>query len=200
MDLLITPQQAGLVLVVSAAGLVAVVVLVRLHGLLSFAKMAPHDFVTTVAIGSVLAGTAMASVPLVQGLLALAGLFAVQKLFQRWRLRGGDRFIDNAPVLLMRGDAVQWDTLHATGVTVDDVRAKLREANVLAYDQVRAVVLESTGDIAVLHGPVDGPFLDPDLLADVRGARDGGAAPPSWADADGPSPLTPPGGAAAVGT
>lgn len=194
MDLFITWQAAGLVLLTAAVGLTTVIVLARLHGLRSFAKMAPHDFATTIAIGSVLAGTAMASVPLFQGMVALGGLFLAQWLYQRWRVHGGGRFTDNDPVLLMRGEAVQWHALHATGITVDDVRAKLREANVLSYDQVRAVVLESTGDIAVLHGDPDGPLLDPDLLADVEGVGGQGDAPASWAqehDRD-RAPLVPP--------
>lgn len=194
MDLFITWQVAGLVLVTAAVGLTTVVVLARLHGLRSFAKMAPHDFATTVAIGSVLAGTAMASVPLFQGMAALVGLFLAQRLYQRWRLHGGDRFVDNDPVLLMRGQVVQWQAMHSTGVTVDDLRAKLREANVLHYGQVRAVVLESTGDIAVLHGSDDGQRLDPDLLADVDGVDVEDDPPASWVgQEDGrQSPLVPP--------
>ena len=194
MDLFITWQTAGLVLMTAAAGLTTVIVLARLHGLRSFAKMAPHDFATTIAIGSVLAGTAMASVPLFQGMAALAGLFLAQWLYQRWRLHGGDRFVDNEPVLLMRGDTVQWQALHSSGITVDDLRSKLREANVLHYDQVRAVVLESTGDVLVLHGDADGPQLDPDLLADVRGVEAQDDPPASWATHTdrGRSPLVPP--------
>lgn len=195
MDLFITWQVAGLVLVTAAVGLTTVIVLARLHGLRSFAKMAPHDFATTVAVGSVVAGTAMASVPMFQGMAALVGLFLAQRLYQRWRMRGGDRFTDNAPVLLMRGRAVQWQALHATGVTADDLRAKLREANVLHYGQVRAVVLESTGDIAVLHGS-DDEALDPDLLADVRGVDADDDPPESWARQEGQddSPLLRPRG------
>lgn len=193
MDLFITWQTAGLVLVTAVAGLVTVIALTRLHGLRSFAKMAPHDFAATVAIGSVLAGTAMASVPLFQGVAALAGLFGATKAVQWWRLRGGARFVDNQPVLLMRGDTVLWGAMRRTGITVDDLRAKLRESNVLTYEQVRAVVLETTGDIAVLHGDVDGPRLDPDLLADAAGSGTDDR-PSSWlADDDRPqSPLVPP--------
>ncbi len=39
--------------------------------------------------------------------------------------------------------------------TEDDVRAKVREADVQNYDQVLAVVLETTGDISVGHGDAD---------------------------------------------
>lgn len=58
------------------------------------------------------------------------------------------------------------DGLRRSRVSIDDVKAKLREANVLRYDQVQAVVLETTGDISVLHG--DGR-VDLDLLSGVEG-------------------------------
>jgi uncharacterized membrane protein YcaP (DUF421 family) len=133
----------------------------------------------------------MASVPLFQGIAALVGLFAAQKLYGRWRLHGGDALTDNDPVVLMRGSQVQWEALRASGVTVDDLRAKLREANVLAYDQIRAVVMESTGDIAVLHGEAGGTQLDPDLLTGVRGVAPEQDPPDSWVPAPErvPSPL-----------
>ena len=53
-------------------------------------------------------------------------------------------------------------------VTRDDVRAKLREANVLDYSQIRAVVFETTGDVSVLHTDQADRELASDLLADVR--------------------------------
>ena len=194
MDVFITWQVAGLLLVTAFVGLTTVILLARLQGLRSFSKMAPHDFATTVAIGSVLAGTAMSSIPLFQGLMALTGLFLAQWLYQRWRMRGGARFVDNDPVLLMRGTHVQWEALESAGVTVDDLRSKLREANVLSYDQVRAVVMESTGDIAVLHGGADGPRLDPDLLADVGDVDPQDAPPECWISEEdrAESPLVPP--------
>ena len=49
--------------------------------------------------------------------------------------------------------------------------AKLREANALNFGQVRAVVLETTGDISVLHGE----HLDPAIL-DHRHGRFVGSA------------------------
>jgi uncharacterized membrane protein YcaP (DUF421 family) len=61
------------------------------------------------------------------------------------------------------------DVLRREGVTRADVLAKLREANVLRMEEVRAVVLESTGDISVLHADDDTELQDV-LLEGVRGA------------------------------
>lgn len=72
--------------------------------------------------------------------------------------------------------------MHRTGLTPprppvavppakNDVYAKLREANVLSLDQVRCVVLETTGDISVMHGDPDGPPISGELLQGVVGAE-----------------------------
>lgn len=53
-------------------------------------------------------------------------------------------------------------------VTESDLRAKLREANVLELSQVQAVVFETTGDIAVLHSDKASQTVEAWLLEDVR--------------------------------
>ena len=181
MQLDITWQVAALTLLAAASGLTAVVAMTRINGLRSFAKMAPHDFAATIAIGSVLAATAAGSVPLVQGVVALAGLYATQRIFQLWRMHGGESVIDNAPLLLMAGPRVLWENMRVGGVTESDLRAKLREANVVRYEQVLAVVLEGTGDIAVLHAESeDGGLLDADILDGVTGLPEGAQRPARW--------------------
>ena len=152
---------------------VALVVFTRLAGLRSFSKMSSFDFAITVAFGSVVAGTAMAKdPPLLQGVTALGTLYLVQHLVAQLRRRKkASSLVDNDPIVLMIGRDVLQENLTAAGMTDADLRSKLREANVLDYDEIRAVVCEATGDVSVLHGDPDGPSLDPDLLQDVRGAE-----------------------------
>ncbi len=172
MQIDITWEVAGLTVLVTLAAFLFVVVLARVYGLRSFAKMAAYEFAATVAMGSLLAATAGGSIPLVQGVVALGALFFGQWLFQRARVHGAESVVDNSPVLLMAGPRVLHDVLRRNGVTEADLRGKLREANVLHAGQVRAVVLEATGDVSVLHGDEDGPPLDPALLAGVDGGAE----------------------------
>ncbi len=160
-------SAVGLVAASSVAMLLGIIALVRVSGLRSFSKMSSFDFAVTVAFGSLLAGVAVSGSSLVDGLVAAATLLALQATIAVARSRSGaGRVVDNQPLLLMAGDRMLEDNMRAARVTADDVRAKLRAANVHAYDEVLAVVLETTGDISVLHG--DGP-LDTDVLVDVRG-------------------------------
>ena len=72
--------------------------------------------------------------------------------------------MQNEPVLLMRDGEILDEALEKTRVARSDLIAKLREANVTDYSQVRAAVLETTGDVSVLHGET----LDEALLEGVR--------------------------------
>ncbi|WP_407491967.1 DUF421 domain-containing protein [Pseudooceanicola sp. MF1-13] len=133
-----------------------VIMTVRLVGLRAFSKMTAFDFVVTVATGSLLAGSSQATEwsGFWQGVLAISTLLGVQWAVARARLASltVTRVLQNRPVLLMKDGVIFDDTLSRTRVTRDDLIAKLREANALNFDQVRAVVLETTGNISVLHG------------------------------------------------
>lgn len=155
-------------LVLGSVALVFIIVMVRCVGLRSFSKMTAFDFVITIATGSLLANAATATTwdGFLQTLVAIAALMGVQVALALVRRSSEEasQAMENAPLLLMR-DGVFIETALATSrVRRSDVYAKLREANALELDRVRAVVLETTGDISVLHG--DG--LDGVLLEDVR--------------------------------
>jgi uncharacterized membrane protein YcaP (DUF421 family) len=118
--------------------------------------MTNFDFVMTVAIGSMLAGASQSTqwIDFTQTLLAMAMLFVVQYLTARIR-KSSDTFqkiMQNKPVLLMLDGKILQKALTKTRVAEADLIAKLRESNVLNLEQVRAVVLETTGDISVLQG------------------------------------------------
>lgn len=157
----------------SAAGiLAAVVILIRLNGLRSLSKMSSFDFAVTVAVGSIVATTLLSdSSSLLDGAIGVAALLLSQHLVSYARIHiGASALVDNQPIVLMAGDKMLEDALRRTRVTPDDVRGKLREANVIDLSEVYAVVLESTGDISVLHGSGDKP-LDTRLLEGVANAE-----------------------------
>ncbi|MEP1126376.1 MAG: YetF domain-containing protein [Ilumatobacter sp.] len=156
-------EQAGLVALSAVLMLAIVIAVIRVVGLRSLSKMSSFDFAVTVAIGSVLASTVATSTPVANGAVAVAALLAVQSTIAVLRRYAGfGQVVDNRPVLLMRDGQFLSDALDRSRVTRSDVMAKLREANVLRLRDVRAVVLETTGDISVLHGdePVEPCLLD----------------------------------------
>lgn len=150
------PELALRGAVLAAAAMAWIIGLTRVVGLRSFSKMTTFDFVMTVAMGSLLAGASRATGwgELVQALFAMAGLFAAQWGIARLRLRSdrAEAALQNTPLILMRDGVIDEAALRASRVARADLIAKLRNANVHDMASVRAVVLETTGDISVIHG------------------------------------------------
>ena len=146
----------------------AVIGLTRLVGLRSFSQMSSFDFAMTVAIGSVVAGTASSpSTSLVEGVVALVVLYGVQLVISWARVRWhASAAVDNTPLLLMHDGEVLEDNLRAARLTHQDLWAKLRTQGVADPGDVRAAVFETTADVSVITGP---GALDPRLLDGVRG-------------------------------
>lgn len=147
-----------------------VMIFTRLSGLRSFAKMSAFDFAITVAIGSMISTSVLSgTTSLLQAAAGIGALYVIQHAvgFARERWGWMRALTNNQPVLLMDGAEFRRDAMSKHRVSEDDIWAKLREANVLTLDEVRAVVLESTGDVSVLHGRPDGTPLDKDLLTGV---------------------------------
>ena len=136
---------------------IALVILTRISGKRSFSKMSSFDFAMTVAIGSVMATVIISkSVSVQDGIVALVGIYAIQILVayaRRWE--AVRRLMDNKPTLLMKDGKIIEGSLDKCKVTESDLKAKLREANVIQLSEVKAVVFESTGDISVLHNSDD---------------------------------------------
>lgn len=170
-----TTSTAALMVVLTALGIYAALLLfTRLGGLRSFSKMSSFDFAITVAMGSLIATVLLSkNPPLLQGIVGLAALFGIQITVAtlRSRTQAASSVVDNEPLLLMAGPDVLHENLKKARITEDDLNAKLRKANVIHLGQVRAVVMESTGDVAVLHADPDGPDLAPSLLSGVRDAE-----------------------------
>ena len=141
-------------IVLTAIGIyITTIICTRIAGKRSFSKMSSFDFAMTVAIGSIVATTIVSkSVSLFDGIVGLTITYGLQLgMAYLRRFKPVEKMIDNSPLLLMDKQEILHKNLRKVRVTEDDLRSKLREANVLELSQVRAVVMEATGDIAVLH-------------------------------------------------
>lgn len=147
-----------------------VIVLTRINGLRTFAKMSSFDFAITIAIGSLIASTMLLEdQSIAKGVLALSVLVALQALVAvaRKRSKKIESLLTNTPVLLMEGSKILHANLDATRVSESDLYAKLREANVTHFDQVIVVVLETTGDMSVVHTGEPGKSVSAEIMQDV---------------------------------
>ena len=148
----------------------SIIIITKIAGLRTFAKMSSFDFASTIAVGSILASTIMNNQQsLLKGALALAMIVSMQMIFSYLK-RTSNMFSEvatNDPLLLMDGSDILYKNLAKAGIAKSDLMAKLREANVLQLSEVHAVVLETTGDVSVLHSD-DNLMIDPILLEDIN--------------------------------
>ena len=72
--------------------------------------------------------------------------------------------LENQPTLLMRDGEFLDDALASCRMTRSDLAEKLRMASVTDLNEVRAVILETTGDVSVIRGET----LQTDVLKGVR--------------------------------
>ncbi|WP_239990772.1 DUF421 domain-containing protein [Marixanthomonas ophiurae] len=116
--------------------------------------MTGFDFVITVAIGNIIAMTVNTGNPSVLvGAILLLILYVLNYLitYIRYKSKTVENLIENKPIMIMRNGVVLKKNLKKSKVTESELQSKLREANVITLDQVKAVILETTGDVSVLH-------------------------------------------------
>lgn len=165
-----TSSTALIAIALTSLGIyIAIIAFTRLFGKRSFSKMSSFDFAMTVAVGSLIATTVLSpSTSLINGIFGLFMLYLLQLTaakLRKWKIV--QKLIDNSPLLLMEGETILHENLEKARVTEGDLRSKLREANVLEFSQIQAVIFETTGDISVLHTTDPNVKLQDWFLKDV---------------------------------
>jgi len=149
---------------------IVVIILTRIIGLRTFAKFTAYDFAFTIAIGSIISSMLTSSTSIVHGSIAISSLLVLTFIFSflQKKFPGLKTMISNKPLLIMDKKEILFKNLKKARIEKSQLIAKLREANVLDFSQIEAVVLESTGDISVLHSSNNEISLDDKLLEGVR--------------------------------
>ena len=163
-------ESLGRILVTGVGAYAGLLVLLRVSGKRTLAKLNAFDLVVTVALGSTLATTLMSKdAAIADGLFALAVLIGSQFVvaWLQVRSRTFRRLIKSEPALLFyRGE---W--LHAAMVrerlSPDEIRAAMRSGGAASEDEVHSVVLETDGTVSVI---TRGDRPNESALEGVRGA------------------------------
>lgn len=146
-----------------------IMLITRIAGKRTFAKMTSFDFAVTIAMGSILADAVNKPLSsLLPAFISLALLAGLQVLFSKILSTSdkAQKVLTNTPIILMKDGKIFEENLNKALVSRADLMGKLREANVLQLSQVRAVIFETTGDVSVLHS-TDSIQIDPTIMEDV---------------------------------
>lgn len=160
------------VLAMAAASYAAVVIILRVSGKRTLAKLNAFDLVVTVALGSILATSALSSeVELTEGIVAASVLVTAQYLVA-WasvRSRVVRKAVRAQPVLLVRDGNLLDDAMQRNRVSAGEVHQAIRSASHGGLESIGAVVLESDGSFSVIPSSAIGSG---DALAEVEGHGD----------------------------
>ena len=163
------------IVVVGTLMYAALVLLLRVSGSRTIASMRAFDFIVTVALGSVF-GRALTArgVSLAEAVVAFLLLIVLQYAVARLQVlsRPFARAVTNPPKLLyFRGD-FQRDGMRRARVTEQELRAVARKKGHGSMDDVEAMVLEPSGDVAVITSLGNGSALDESLQRQIPGGTE----------------------------
>lgn len=154
-----TWASLGRVILVGTLAYAGLVVMLRVSGKRTLSKMNAFDLIVTIALGSTLATVLLnRSVPLVEGLAAFALLVGLQYVIT-WLSVRSDQFQDlikaEPTVLISKGKPVP-DALTRQRVTMEEIRAAMRQSGHAELNSDITVVLETDGSLSILAPGGDG--------------------------------------------
>ena len=167
-------SSMGRVFAVGVLAYAALILVLRISGKRTLAKMNAFDLVVTVALGSALSSTLLSrTVPLTDGVVAFALLAALQFGVAWMSIRAPwfRRLVKSDPALLVREGVFLTDAMRRERVDHDEILAAIRNSGIPTLNEVGAVVLETDGSFSVL--PREAGSRGASSLADVPGAIPG---------------------------
>ncbi|MDF1586866.1 DUF421 domain-containing protein [Marinimicrococcus flavescens] len=141
------------VLVVGTLAYGSLVLLLRVSGKRTLAKMNAFDLVVTVALGSTLASILLTeSVALAEGLLGFALLVGLQYVVAWGSVRSVRvrRLVKSEPRLVLWKGRFLGEAMRLERVTEDEVLAALRGSGEADPGRIEAVILETDGSFSVV--------------------------------------------------
>lgn len=155
------------VIVVTPLIYAALILFIRVAGKRSLASLNAFDMLVTVALGSLLATTAVsADLPMAEGAFAIAALLFLQWLVTRGSVASGRvrNLVRASPRYLVKDGKYLRAAADEERVTLPEVEEAMRKSGYGRFDEVRALILETDGSFSVI-GTDQG---EPDAMSEVR--------------------------------
>lgn len=143
----------GRVVVVGALAYAVLILILRISGKRTLAKMNAFDLVVTVALGSSLASVLLSGdIALAEGIVAFCVLVGLQYMLARAAVRSGvaRRLMKSTPRILLSEGRFDPAALRRERVTRAEILAAVRGAGAGDVGDVAAVILETDGSFSVI--------------------------------------------------
>lgn len=153
-DAFVGTDQALEIAINAAAFYVYMVVLLRISGKRTTMSMTSFDFVSTVAMATIIGSTILqGTISLIEGMIAVTVLVALQWIagLVSARSQAVRQIITSAPALLYQSGQFRDEILDAERISTQQVMQKVRTAGHANMQTVQAIVLESAGTVSVIE-------------------------------------------------
>ena len=158
------------IVVVGTLAYISLLILLRISGKRSLAQLNAFDFVVTIAIGSTLGRLITAKgVSLAESVIAFLTLISLQYVVSWLTVRSSpfQNVVTASPSLLyFRGQFLR-KAMQQQRVTQAQLLAAVRENRIASLQNVEAIVMESTGTIAVIKKETLGEQTDISALSNI---------------------------------
>ncbi|MEH6664478.1 MAG: YetF domain-containing protein [Brevundimonas sp.] len=141
------------ILLIAPAAYVALILILRISGKRTLAKLNAFDFIITIAIGSTLASVITSStLSLVAGVTALGLLVGMQFLVTAASVRWPwfNEAVKAEATLLVRHGELLHQAMRRQRIAADEIEAAIRQSGGRGVEDAEAVFLETDGSLAVI--------------------------------------------------
>lgn len=152
-DLFLSDGQDILkIAIATVVSYVALLLLIRIMGKRTLAKMNAFDFVVTVTMGSTLSSMLLNKVPVLNGALALGIIIGLQYLlaYLAQRSKRFEVVVNSEPTVLFYNGQFLKSAMKKERITEDEVLSEIRSFRIENIHEVRAVVMEINGTFSVI--------------------------------------------------
>jgi uncharacterized membrane protein YcaP (DUF421 family) len=152
-EALIGTDQAVTIAIKAIVFYAYMILLLRISGKRITMQMTAFDFVSTVAMATIIGSTILqGTISLLEGIVAVTALVAMQWIAGQISARSPAirHFLTDSPTLLYQGEAFQDENLAASRLSREQVMQKVRAAGHANLSTVSAIILESAGSVSVI--------------------------------------------------
>ena len=149
------------IVLIAAGAYFALILILRVAGKRSLAKLNAFDFAITVAFGSMLSTVVLSSdVTLAEGVVGLVALAALQYVVSATSVhsRAFKRLVRSRPRRVVADGQYLDEAMARERVTASELDAAVRKQGIGRIEEVAAVVLETDGSFSVIRRGGEGPL------------------------------------------
>lgn len=140
-------------LIIGIAGYAGIIIILRISGKRTLSKLNAFDFIITIALGSLFASAILnKSVSLTEFIVSFFMLVFLQYIITWLSIRysGFQKIIKSEPTLIFYNGKFLQSCLRKERITPEEVMAMVREKGFANLSQIRAIVLETGGEISIV--------------------------------------------------